>query len=105
MPELNAGQTYTAIAPITNPTDWSFNYTAELYLGLPKAASSGIKTFTLGPGVSQNISFPVTMPADEGVFPVYLDILVDGELVAGFVAEPVTTVIVPAVEIGPIIWE
>ena len=106
MPELEAGGQYSAQVTLTNPTSKSFSYTAELYLGLPKVVSSGVKSFSLGPGISAVISFPVTMPGDEGDYPVYLDVFVGVNLIAAYqAAENVSITIQPEVDIGPIIWE
>ena len=105
MPQLNAGQTYTAKASMTNPTGSSFSYNAELYLGLPKVATSGMRSFTLAPGEVKTVSFPVTMPESKGTYPVYLDVFVGTELIAAFVSDSVTTVILPEIVVGPVIWE
>lgn len=105
MPNLNANVTYTAKATMTNPTAKGFSYSAELYLGVPKAATSGKKSFSLAAGESATVSFPVAMPNYEAVFPVYLDVFVGTELVAAYEAtEKVTTVILPTVIVGPITW-
>ena len=106
MPGFSPGEIKTAIASMTNPTDRAFSYTAELYLGLPKVASSGVIAFSLAAGETRAISFPVAMPTDEGTFPVYLDILVAGVLVGAYHAtEDVEIVITPAIVIGPITWD
>ncbi|MBA7465009.1 hypothetical protein ES707_00170 [subsurface metagenome] len=105
-PTFEAGEVRTAIAQMTNPTAKAFSYTAELYLDVTKVASSGPIAFSLAPGETKPISFPVTMPAFEGTFPVYLDAFVGAELVGAFQAtEDVTVVITPAIIIGPITWE
>lgn len=86
MPEFSPGEIKTAIASMSNPTAKSFSYTAELYLGLPKAASSGVIPFSLAAGETRNISFPVTMPGAEGTYPVYLDVFVAGQLIGAYKA-------------------
>ncbi len=104
-PTFGPGGVRTARAQMTNPTAKTFSYTAELYLGLPKVASSGSIAFTLVAGETRAVSFPVTMPDIEGDFPVYLDVLVAGELVGAYQAtENVIVVIIPAIIIGPITW-
>lgn len=105
MPQLEAGRTYTGKATMTNPTNRSFSYTAELYLGLPKVATSGVKSFTLAAGQSTPVSFSVKMPNYEGTFPVYLDVFVGTDMIAAFEGEAVATVIPPQIVIGPITWE
>ena len=105
-PTFEAGEVRTAIAQMTNPTAKAFSYTSELYLDVTKVASSGSIAFSLAPGETKPISFPVTMPSFEGTFPVYLDAFVGTELIGAFQAtEAVTLVITPAIIIGPITWE
>ena len=105
-PTFEPGETRTAIAPMTNPTGKAWDYTAELYLGLPKVASSGVISFSLAAGETKSVSFPVTMPAAEGTYPVYLDVYVGVDLVGAYQAtEDVIIQISPAVVIGPITWE
>ncbi len=105
-PTFEAGEVRTAIAQMTNPTGKAFNYVGELYLDVTKAASSGSIAFSLAAGETKPISFPVTMPGVEGIFPVYLDVFVGTELVGAYRAtEDVTVVITPAIIIGPITWE
>ncbi|MBA7655144.1 hypothetical protein ES703_63042 [subsurface metagenome] len=104
-PTFEAGEVRTARAQMTNPTAKAFSYNAELYLGLPKVASSGSIAFSLTAGETKPVSFPVTMPDVEGDFPVYLDVLVAGEMVGAYQAtENVIVVIIPAIVIGPITW-
>ncbi|MBA7475072.1 hypothetical protein ES707_10437 [subsurface metagenome] len=86
MPQFSPGEVKTAIAPMSNPTGKGFSYSAELYLDVTKAASSGVISFYLAAGETRNISFPVTMPQAEGTYPVYLDVFVVGELVGAYQA-------------------
>ena len=96
MPEFIPNEAKVAIASMSNPTAKAFSYTAELYLGLPKAASSGVISFSLAAGETRNISFPVTMPDAEGTYPVYLDVFVAGQLIGAYKAVE-NVVIAPAV--------
>ncbi len=105
-PTFEAGVAKTAIATMTNPTGKSFSYTGEIYLDVTKVATSGVKAFTLGPGETVQVTFPVTMPEIEGTFHVYLDIKSGGQPVQLFQAtEDVIIVITAAIDVGPIVWE
>ena len=86
MPQFNPNELRVAIAPVSNPTAKRFDYSAELYLGMPKAASSGTIPFSLAPGETRDISFPVTMPGAEGTYPVYLDVLSNSQLIGAYQA-------------------
>jgi len=94
MPEFDPGEPRTAIAPMSNPTARGFDYTAELYLGLLKVASSGVIPFSLAAGETRNISFPLTMPSAQGIYPVYLDVFSNGQLIGAYTATE-DVVIVP----------
>jgi len=86
MPTYLSGVGKTVTVSVTNPTGKSFVYTAELYLGLLKAASSGVITFTLAAGETRDISYPVAMPSEAGTYPVFLDVHVAGQLIGAFQA-------------------
>jgi len=104
-PQFAPGERKTAIATMTNPTDRSWTYTAELYLGIAKTATSGLKSFTIPAGGSLDVSFPVTMPSAEGSYPVFIDVYVAGALIAAYQGtEDVVVAVVPAIEVGPIVW-
>ncbi len=102
MPVFYVGEIKTAIATMSNPTGKSFAYTAELYLGLLKAASSGVIPFSLAPGETRNISFPVTMPS-AGTYPVYLDVLSNSLVIGAYKATE--DVVVKRVAWGPPVEE
>lgn len=105
-PTFAGGSTHQATASMTNPTSVSFSYTAELYLGAAKAASSGVGEFTLDPEETKNIVFTLAMPVEAGVYEVFLDIWSGGELLAHYKATENVTIEVSAdIEIGPIIWD
>ena len=104
-PTFEAGSAHTARATITNPTSQDWTYDLELYLGVTKVTSSGVGSITIGAGASQVIDFTLSMPEAEGNWDVYLDAIVDGELIAHYKAtEPVTIEITPAITVGPITW-
>lgn len=87
MPEFMPGESKTAIAPITvKPA--GLNCEAEIFLGpndLTKVATSGLIAFT-SIGVGQNVHLPVTMPSAEGTYHVYVDVYVEGLLIAAYQA-------------------
>lgn len=104
-PTFDAGVTKTARARLTNPTAKQFTYTAELYLGITKAATSGQGTVTIPAGGYQDVTFTLVTPTTEGSYPVYLDVWHEGTLLKHYQAtENVVTVISPAIDVGPITW-
>lgn len=104
-PTFQAGGAHTARALITNPTTKGWTYEVELYLGITKAATSGVGSVTVPAGGSSYVNFTVLMPAAEGVFPVFVDVTVAGVLIAHYKAtEDVTIEISPAVDVGDITW-
>jgi len=103
---FEAGSTHIASAVLTNPTTKEFTYQTELYLDVTKIATSGVGSVTIPAGESATVDFTVIMPSTEGTWHVYLDVVVDTELIAHYQAtDDVTVEISPDVEIGPIIWE
>lgn len=81
------GSSHIAHVPVSNPTGAAWTYNAELYLVEDgKYTSSGIISFTLLAGASSTIDFPITMPAAEGTYKVYIDVYVAGELIAAYQA-------------------
>lgn len=104
-PVFEGGSVHTARATLTNPTAKEFTYNVELYLGITKEATSGLGSITIGAGASQPVDFTVTMPIAEAAYPVYLDALVAGELIAHYRAiEDIAIEISAAIEVGPITW-
>ena len=106
MPTFDYGTTHVAHVPVSNPTPGTFTYDGELYLGAGKVATSGVVSFTLTGGQGKTVDFPITMPDVEGTWPVLMDFLVAGALIAAYQAtEEVSVVIDPAIDIDPIIWD
>lgn len=104
-PTFEGGISKTARARLTNPTTKSFTYSVELYMGMTKAATSGIGNVTIPAGGSSDVNFTLTMPVVEASYPVYLDVLVDATLIAHYQAtENVVIVVSPVITVGPITW-
>lgn len=104
-PTFEAGVTKTAKARLTNPTAKQFTYKAELYLGINKAATSGVSQVTIPAGGAKDVTFTVVMPLVEGDYPVFIDVSSDSTLIKHYQGtESVTIVISPAIEVGPITW-
>jgi len=104
-PVFEVGSTHVASAVLTNPTAKQFTYNVELYLDVTKVATSGVGSVTIPAGGSVSVDFTVAMPSVEGTWHVYLDVVVDTELIAHYQAtEDVSTVISPAIVIGEPVW-
>lgn len=104
-PTFEAGTTKKARARLSNPTTKQFTYTVELYLGVPKEATSGVGTVTIPAKSFIDVEFTIVMPNWEAGFPVLLDVRYAGALLAHYEAtENVVIVISPAIVVGPITW-
>lgn len=104
-PTFEAGSAHTATALMTNPTLADFTYSVELYLGIMKVASSGVGAIAIPAGQSQSVLFTITMPAVEGDYPVFIDVLVEGVLIAHYQAtENVVIEVVPAIIVDDPVW-
>jgi hypothetical protein len=104
-PTFEAGSSHSAKARLTNPTAKQFTYTAELYLRVDKAATSGVGQVTIPAGGYVDVTFNLVMPAAEASYPVYLDVWSDSTLLKHYQGtENVTIAITPAIEVGPITW-
>lgn len=91
MPTFNQNVTKTAVAEMTNPSGRDLSYSAELYLGLQKVATSS-KSFAISAYSSQFVRFPITMPGIAGTYPVYLDIFSEGRPIGAYQSEDVTII-------------
>ncbi len=104
-PTFEAGVMKTARVRLTNPTAKAFTYTVELYLGITKAATSGVGQVTVPAGGYVDVNFTLVMPAVEASYPVFLDVWYDTTLLKHYQAtENVVVTIAPAIEVGPITW-
>lgn len=104
-PTFEIGTVHIARAVLTNPTAKEFTYTTELYLGVTKAATSGVGSITIPAGGSVPVDYTITTPLVEGEYEVFLDIWVAAELLAHYKAtENVIIEVTPLIEVGPITW-
>jgi hypothetical protein len=91
MPEFYAGEAKTAKVTMRNPTNKFFSYTGALVIGLPEVARAEA-AFSIPALGEKEVSFPVTMPAAPGTYPVNIGVASGGILIAAFVSDPVTIV-------------
>ena len=105
-PTFEGGVSKTAKAKLTNPTTKEFTYSVELYLGITKAATSGVGNVIVPAGGSTEVRFTLVTPLVEGSYPVFLDVKYGTTLLAHCEAtENVAIIITPIIVVGPIIWE
>ncbi len=105
-PTFDGGISKTAKATLTNPTAKQFTYSVELYLGITKAATSGIGSVTIPAGGSVDVNFTLVTPVAEASYPVFLDVTEGGTLIAHYQAtENVVIAITPRITVGPITWQ
>ncbi len=104
-PTFDGGISKTAKATLTNPTAKQFTYSVELYLGVTKTATSGVGSVTIPAGGSVDVNFTIVTPVVEASYPVFLDVLQAGSLIAHYQAtENVIVAIAPKINVGPITW-
>ena len=102
-PEFEGGSTHIATVQLTNPTTKEFTYVVTLYLGVTAVVSSqGVVTIPAG-GVAYP-QFSILMPTAEAVYPVFLDVDVDGVNIKHYQAADITISVSPAIDIGDITW-
>jgi len=80
MPQFSPGVEKTAIVPMRNPTEKPFDYKAELYMGTNLALMAQTP-FHLEAAESKDISLPVTMPTEQGTYPVYIGVFSNGQFI------------------------
>lgn len=96
MSQFNAGESKTAIVPMSNPTAKAFDYTAQLLMGTTLALMASVD-FHLEAGQQKNIVLSVIMPGNPGTYPVYVNVLSGGVSIALYKAtEDVTIVAIVA---------
>jgi hypothetical protein len=103
-PVFGPGTQKTAVVPCSvSPAGTSVE--VELFLGPSeniKTATSGRKSFT-STGSMQNVSCPITMPVQGGLYyHVYIDLWASSYRVGSFVADE--DVIIPTGQVGNVTW-
>lgn len=88
IPPFTVNEKHTAYVELKNLTSQVFNYIAELFVG----TSGATKTFSLNSLETKTIELSIAMPSIEGTYLVYVNVFVAGELIAQYIAEPVTLV-------------
>ena len=97
MPQFAPGASKTAGIMMRNPTGKAFEYNGVIYLGMDLAVVSE-KPFNLAPGEEKPVSFPVTMPATPGAYPLHVGVFSGGENIALYKGDDIQ-ILLPAAEV------
>jgi hypothetical protein len=101
MPQFGANEVKTAIVPVTvSPAGVSCEI--ELFLGLNESnavASSGLVPF-VSTGSAKQVSLPLMMPDNPGVYHVYIDVLTGGEVFLAYMADEDIEITTPDLVFG-----
>lgn len=77
MPQFYPAETKTARTTMRNPTAREFSYAAAIILGVPEIARSEVSV-SIPAGEEKQVSFPVTIPSQTGVYPVHISVDSEG---------------------------
>lgn len=81
----------TARVRMHNPTTKAFTYAARLSLGSPEAVAAEAAFFLAADG-DEVVSFPLTMPALAGSYPLAIAVSADGREIRAHAFDPVTVI-------------
>jgi len=76
---FRGGVAKTAVVTFSNPTERAFSYEAKLFLDITETVSSS-RIFNLAAKESKQISFPIVTPQDFGIYPVFISVKSDENL-------------------------
>jgi hypothetical protein len=81
MPQFVPGEVKAAKVAMRNPTGKAFDYNGFVYMGTDLVVVSE-KSFYLVAAEEKQVSFPVTMPAEPGTYPVHIGVFAEGQSIA-----------------------